>query len=136
MRGATEAINLVASSWGDAHVGKGDEIVITEMEHHSNIVPWQLLAQRTGAVLKAAPLDDRGDVVLEAYEKLFTPRTRIAAVRACIQRAGAPSIRCGRWQISRTAAARLVLVDGAQAVPHLPVDVRAPGHGFLRAIGP
>ena len=79
VRGTTEAINLVAQSFGRVHVGEGDEILITGMEHHSNIVPWQLLCQEKGARLRVAPLDERGDVILEEYEKLLSPRTRLVA---------------------------------------------------------
>jgi cysteine desulfurase/selenocysteine lyase len=123
VRGATEAINLVASSWGATNIRPGDEIVITELEHHSNIVPWQMLAQKTGAVLKAAPLDANGDVMLDAYERLFTPRTRIAAVTHVSNVLGTvnPVRQMADIAHSRGAA---VLVDGAQAVPHLPVNVR------------
>lgn len=122
VRGATEAINLVASSWGGVHVGPGDEIIITEMEHHSNIVPWQMLAQRSGAILKAAPLDNNGDVVPEAYEKLFTPRTRIAAFAHVSNVLGTVNPVRQMADIAHSHGA-VVLVDGAQAVPHLPVDV-------------
>ena len=123
VRGATEAINLVAASWGTAHVEPGDEIVITEMEHHSNIVPWQMLAQKTGAVLRAAPLDDNGDVMLDAYERLFTPRTRIAAIAHVSNVLGTVNPVRQMADIAHRYGA-VVLVDGAQAVPHLPVNVR------------
>jgi len=123
VRGATEAINLVAGSWGGVHVGPGDEIVITELEHHSNIVPWQMLAKRAGAVLKAAPLDNNGDVVLEAYEKLFTPRTRITAFAHVSNVLGTVNPVRHMADIAHSHGA-VVLVDGAQAVPHLPVNVR------------
>jgi len=123
VRGATEAINLVAASWGGLHVGPGDEIVITEMEHHSNIVPWQLLAQRAGATLRAAPLDNNGDVMLDAFERLFTPRTRIAAFAHVSNVLGTVSPVRQMADIAHSRGAA-VLVDGAQAVPHLPVDVR------------
>jgi cysteine desulfurase/selenocysteine lyase len=123
VRGATEAINLAAMSWGLANVRSGDEIVITEMEHHSNIVPWQLLAQKTGAVLKAAPLDANGDVVLDAYERLFTPRTRVAAFTHVSNVLGSVNPVREMADIAHSRGA-VVLVDGAQAVPHLPVNVR------------
>jgi cysteine desulfurase / selenocysteine lyase len=123
VRGATEAINLVAESWGMAHVGPGDEIVITEMEHHSNIVPWQLLAQKTGATLKAAPLDNNGDVMLDAYERLFTPRTRIAAFTHVSNVLGTVNPVRQMADIAHSRGA-VALVDGAQAVPHIPVNVR------------
>lgn len=123
VRGATEGINLVAASWGDAHISPGDEIVITQMEHHSNIVPWQLLAQRTGAVLKAAPLSANGDVILEEYERLFTPRTRIAAFTHVSNVLGTVNPVRQMTDIAHSRGA-VVLVDGAQAVPHVPVNVR------------
>ncbi len=123
VRGTTEAINLVAMSWGTAHVGPGDEIVITEMEHHSNIVPWQMLAQKTGAVLRAAPMDDNGDVMLDAFERLFTPRTRIAAIAHVSNVLGTVNPVRKMADIAHRYGAT-VLVDGAQAVPHLPVNVR------------
>ncbi len=79
-RNATESINLVARAWGDANVRKGDEILITGMEHHSNIVPWQHLCERTGATLKVIPIDDRGDLVMEEFERLLTPRTKMLSI--------------------------------------------------------
>ena len=123
VRGTTEAINLVAASWGTAHVGPGDEIVITEMEHHSNIVPWQMLAQKTGAVLRVAPLNDNGDVMMDAYERLFTPRTRIASIAHVSNVLGTVNPVRQMADIAHRYGA-VVLVDGAQAVPHLPVNVR------------
>jgi cysteine desulfurase / selenocysteine lyase len=124
VRGTTEAINLVAQSYGRARFKPGDEILISAMEHHSNIVPWQLLAQQTGAVLKVIPINDAGELILEAYERLLGPRTRLVSVvhisnalgtinpiRAIIERAHALSVP--------------VLIDGAQAVAHVPVDVQA-----------
>jgi len=80
VRGATEAINLVAQSWGRANVKAGDEIIISALEHHSNIVPWQMLCEQTGAVLRVIPIDDRGELILEHYEKLLNARTRMVAV--------------------------------------------------------
>ena len=79
-RNATESINLVARAWGDANVRAGDEVLITAMEHHSNIVPWQQLCQRTGATLKVAPIDDRGALIVDAFEKLLGPKTKIVAM--------------------------------------------------------
>ena len=87
MRGATEGINLVAQSWGRRNVGAGDEIVITWLEHHANIVPWQQLCAEKGARLRVAPVDDRGQVILEEYEKLLGPRTRLVVVHAGLERA-------------------------------------------------
>ena len=84
MRGTTEAINLVAYAWGGKHLGPGDEIVITHLEHHANIVPWQLLSQRTGAVLKVAPVDDAGNLLLNEFENLLGPKTKLVAATQTI----------------------------------------------------
>jgi len=122
-RGTTEAINLVASSYGQGFRA-GDEILITEMEHHSNIVPWQLLCQRTGAVLKVAPMDGAGELILEEFERLLTPRTRLVAVSHLSNALG--TINPVKELIGMAhAVGAVVLVDGAQAVPHLRVDVQA-----------
>jgi cysteine desulfurase/selenocysteine lyase len=122
-RGTTEAINLVASSFGRRQVGPGDEVLITHLEHHSNIVPWQLLCEERGAVLRVAPVDDRGQLRLDEFEKLLSPRTKIVAVLHVSNTLG--TILPVR-NIVRLAHARgvPVLLDGAQAVPHMPVDVR------------
>jgi cysteine desulfurase/selenocysteine lyase len=129
VRGATEGINLVAQSWGRRHVGKDDEIVTTWLEHHSNIVPWQQLAAEKGARLRVAPIDDRGQIVLDAYEQLFTPRTRIVALAHVSNALGTVTPVEEMVRIAHRHGAR-VLVDGAQAVSHLPVDVRALGADF------
>ncbi|KAA0253425.1 MAG: cysteine desulfurase [Acidobacteria bacterium] len=122
-RGTTEAINLVASSFGSAFVKEGDEVLITGMEHHSNIVPWQLLCERTGARLRVAPLDDRGDVVIEEWERLLSERTRIAAFLWVSNALG--TVNPVRRMVAKAHERGVpVLVDGAQALPHLPVDVR------------
>ncbi|MBI4566474.1 MAG: cysteine desulfurase [Planctomycetes bacterium] len=122
-RGATEAINLVAYAYGRAHVGPGDEILITGMEHHSNIVPWQFLRDEKGAKLQVAPIDDRGELVFEEFERLLTPRTKLVAVAHVSNALGTVN---PIKRIVALAHARgvPVLVDGAQAVPHLTVDVR------------
>ena len=123
-RGTTEGINLVASSYGRRHVGPGDEVLITGLEHHSNIVPWQMLCEEKGARLRVAPLDDEGRVVLEEFERLITTRTRLAAVSHVSNALG--TINPVRRMIELAHARGVpVLVDGAQAVPHLKVDVRA-----------
>src|SRR6266571_6129995 len=123
VRGTTEAINLVAQTYGRAHVGAGDEVLITALEHHSNIVPWQILCGEKGARLRVAPIDDRGDLVLDELERLLTPKTRIVSVadEAKTNKTNNPVRR-----IVQAAHARgiPVLVDGAQAAPHLPIDVR------------
>jgi cysteine desulfurase/selenocysteine lyase len=122
-RGTTEAINLVAYSYG-SRLSPGDEILITELEHHSNIVPWQMLAERTGARLRVAPIDDRGEIILEEFQRLLGPRTRIVAVAHVSNALGTVNPVEEICRLAHTYGAR-VLVDGAQAVPHLAVDVRA-----------
>jgi len=123
VRGTTEAINLVAASYGRSALASGDELLITHMEHHSNIVPWQRLCEQTGAVLRVAPIDDRGELILEEFEKLLTPRTKIAALTHVSNALG--TVNPAR-EIVRMAHERdiPVLLDGAQAVPHLSVDVQ------------
>jgi cysteine desulfurase/selenocysteine lyase len=123
VRGATEAINLVAHSYGRVQVGAGDELLITTMEHHSNIVPWQILCEEKGAQLRVAPINDRGELILEELEKLLGPKTKLVALAHVSNALG--TINPVR-EIVRMAHARNipVLLDGAQAVPHLPVDVR------------
>ena len=124
VRGATEAINLVAQTYGRAHIRAGDEVLITAMEHHSNIVPWQILCEEKGARLRVAPISDSGELMLEEFERLLGPRTKIVAVTHVSNALGTitPVQRiiemAHRWNIP-------VLVDGAQAVPHLKVDVQA-----------
>jgi cysteine desulfurase/selenocysteine lyase len=124
VRGATEAINLVAQSWGRRHIGQGDEIVITWLEHHANIVPWQQLCAETGARLRVAPVDDHGQVRLDEYERLFNSRTRLAAFTQVSNALGTVTPVKEMVEIAHRHGAR-VLVDGAQAVSHLRVDVRA-----------
>jgi len=123
-RGTTESINLVADSFGRRFVEAGDEILVTTMEHHSNIVPWQVLGERTGAVLKSVPLDDDGHLQLDQLEGLITERTRLMAV-TCVSNVTGVVNDLGH--IVRLAHERNVpvLVDGAQAVQHMPVDVQA-----------
>ena len=133
-RGTTEAINLVAQSFGGQRIGAGDEIILSGMEHHSNIVPWQLLAERVGATIKVVPIDDDGALDLDAYAALFGPRTRLVGmvhvsnalgtvnpVRAVVETAHAHGVP--------------VLLDGAQAVAHTPVDVQALGCDFYAFSG-
>lgn len=123
VRGATEAINLVAQTYGRRHVGPGDEIVVTTLEHHSNIVPWQLLAQDRGAILRVVPIDDHGDVILEEYEKLLGARTKIVALSHVSNALGTVLPARTMIEMAHRYNAR-VLVDGAQAVPHQKVDVK------------
>jgi cysteine desulfurase/selenocysteine lyase len=129
VRGTTEAINLVAQSWGRRHVGEGDEVLITTLEHHSNIVPWQLLLEEKRARLSVAPIDSRGAIRIDELEKRLTPRTKLLAIAHVSNALGTVNpIR----EIAALAHAKdiPVLVDGAQAVPRLPVDVRALGADF------
>ena len=124
VRGATEAINLVAATYGRAHVGAGDEVVVSEMEHHSNIVPWQMLCEEKGASLRVIPMTDAGELRLDEYVRLLGPRTRIVAVTHVSNALGTIN---PVEQIVRLAHDRgvPVLIDGAQAVAHMPVDVQA-----------
>jgi cysteine desulfurase/selenocysteine lyase len=123
-RGTTESINLVAQTYGRRHLGPGDEVLVTGLEHHSNIVPWQLLCEEKGAHLRVATLADDGSVRLDEYEALLSPRTKVVAVAHVSNALGTinPVDRMIELARSRGAA---VVVDGAQAVPHLPIDVRA-----------
>ena len=123
VRGATEAINLVAQSWGRAHVGAGDEIVISYLEHHANIVPWQLLAEERGATLRVVPVDDSGQILLAEYRRLLTERTRLVAV-AHVSNALGTIVPLRDVVSAAHDAGACVLIDGAQAVSHLPVDVQ------------
>lgn len=133
VRGTTEAINLVAASYGQ-RLRAGDEILVSEMEHHSNIVPWQLACERSGARLRVAPFDDAGELVPEAFERLLGPRTRLVAVTHVSNALGTinPIRRIVELAHSRGVP---VLVDGAQAVPHLAVDVQALGCDFYAFSG-
>jgi cysteine desulfurase/selenocysteine lyase len=122
-RNVTEAINLVASSWGEPNIGEGDEVVISIMEHHSNIVPWHFLRERHGAVIKWAPVDDEGNFLIEEFEKLLTPRTKLVAIT---QMSNALGTLVPVKDVVRLAHDRgiPVLVDGAQGAVHLPIDVQ------------
>ena len=129
-RGATEAINLVAATYGRRHVGAGDEIVVSAMEHHSDIVPWQMLCEEKGAVLRVIPMNDAGELLLDEYERLLSPRTRIVAV-AYVSNALGTVNPVDRIIALAHAQGVPVLVDAAQAVQHLPVDVQALDCDFL-----
>ena len=124
VRGTTEAINLVAQSYGRKNIGAGDEIIVSELEHHANIVPWQLLAQQTGAVVKVIPINDHGELILEEYVKLLTGKTKFVSVAHVSNSLGTIN---PVEQIIALAHARgvPVLIDGAQSTPHLPVNVSA-----------
>jgi cysteine desulfurase/selenocysteine lyase len=134
LRGTTEAINLVAQSWGRANVGAGDEILITGLEHHSNIVPWQLLCAERGARLVVAPIDDDGVVRMDELERLVGPRTKLVAVAHVSNALGTVNPVREIAAIAHAAGAR-VLVDGAQAVARMPVDVQAIGCDFYALSG-
>ncbi|TQF37293.1 cysteine desulfurase [Bradyrhizobium sp. UNPF46] len=128
-RNATEAINLVASSWGGPNIKEGDEIVISIMEHHSNIVPWHFLRERQGAVIKWAPVDDEGNFLIDEFEKLLTSKTKLVAIT---QMSNALGTIVPVKDVVRIAHARgiPVLVDGSQGAVHLPVDVQDIGCDF------
>ncbi|MGH9857336.1 MAG: aminotransferase class V-fold PLP-dependent enzyme, partial [Acidobacteriota bacterium] len=123
VRGTTEAINLVANSYGRSVLKPGDEIILTAIEHHSNIVPWQLVAEQTGAIIRGIPVNNHGELILEEYDRLLNPRTRIVAVGHVSNALGTIN---PIKQIIRMAhnCGAITLIDGAQAAPHIQVDVR------------
>ncbi len=123
VRGTTEGINLVANSWGNANVGAGDNIIISEMEHHANIVPWQMLCARVGAELRVIPLNPDGTLQLDVVPGLFDPRTRLLAITEVSNVLGTENPLAALIALAHQHGAK-VLVDGAQAVMHHPVDVR------------
>lgn len=124
VRGATEAINLVAQTYGKQNIKKNDEILITAMEHHANIVPWQMLCQQTGAILKVAPMDSKGELIYPEFEALLNKNTRLVAVAHMSNALG--TINPVQQIIAAAHAQNIpVLLDGAQALPHTPVDVQA-----------
>jgi cysteine desulfurase / selenocysteine lyase len=128
-RNATESINLVARAWGDANVRAGDEVLVTGMEHHSNIVPWQQLCARAGATLKVVPIDDRGDLVMEEFERLLSPRTKMVAVVHLSNALGTVNP-VAEITVRAKQAGATVLIDGSQAAYHMAVDVQALGADF------
>lgn len=122
-RGTTESINLVASTFADSQMKEGDEVIVSVMEHHSNIVSWQLQAARKGIVLKVIPMNDRGELLLDEYEKLFSPRTRLISVAHVSNVLG--TINPVKEMIATAHAHGVpVLIDGAQSIPHMPIDVQ------------
>jgi cysteine desulfurase/selenocysteine lyase len=122
-KGTTDSINLVASSLGQTHIKQGDEVIISHLEHHSNIVPWQMLCERTGAVLKVIPMNDRGELIQEEYEKLLSAKTRLVSVNHISNALG--TINPIKDMIAKAhKVGALFLVDGAQSMPHLKVDVQ------------
>ena len=130
VRGTTEAINLVASSFGEQNIRAGDEIILTQMEHHSNIVPWQLLAKKTGAVIVTAPVDEKGELLLGDYERLFTPRTKLVGAAYVSNVLGTVNPVRQMADIAHRQGA-LMLVDGAQSVSHMPINVQVMGADFF-----
>ncbi|WP_144017717.1 cysteine desulfurase [Planktothrix sp. PCC 11201] len=122
-RGTTEAINLVAQTYGRKYIGKGDEILLSTLEHHANIVPWQMLAQETGAVIKVIPVSDSGEILLEEYAQLLTPRTRLVGITQVSNALGTILPVREMTEVAHRHGVR-VLVDGAQAVSHTPVNVQ------------
>ncbi len=133
-RSTSEAINLVRYTWGRAHVGPGDEIILTEMEHHSNLVPWQLLAAEKGARLKFVPIDGQGFLALDEYEHLLSERTKLVALTHQSNVLGTINPIAEMTRQAHAVGAK-VLVDGAQSAPHMPVDVQALGVDFFAFSG-
>lgn len=124
VRGTTEAVNLVANTFGTKFIGEGDEVIITTLEHHANIVPWQLLRERTGAIIRVVPVNDRGELLLDEFAKLLGPRTKLVSVSHVSNALGTINPIEQIIPLAHAAGAR-VLVDGAQSTPHLPVNVQA-----------
>jgi cysteine desulfurase/selenocysteine lyase len=133
-RGTTESINLVMQTWGRTNVGAGDEVLISAIEHHSNIVPWQMLAQEKGATVRVIPVNDEGELLIDEYERMLNPRVKLVAVGHASNALG--TINPLRRIIDAAHAnGSLVLVDGAQGVPHIGVDVQALGADFYAFSG-
>lgn len=130
VRGTTEAINLVAKTWGKKHLGAGDEIVISHLEHHANIVPWQQLCQETGAILKVAPVDDSGQVLLNEYQKLLTSKVKLVSFTQVSNALGTVTPAAEMIVMAQRVGAK-VLLDGAQSVSHMRTDVQALNPDFL-----
>lgn len=133
-RGTTESLNLAATSFGETFLHEGDEVLLTVMEHHSDIVPWQLLRERLGIVIKVVPMNDAGELDLEAYERLFTSRTRLVCVAHVSNVLGTVNPIARMAEVAHAHGAYL-LADGAQSVPHFKVDVQALGCDFLTFSG-
>lgn len=129
-RGTTESINLVAYSFGEAFLKEGDEVILSVMEHHSNIVPWQLLRERKGIVIKVVPMNEAGELDMDAYRALFTPKTRLVSICHVSNVLGTINPAQEIIRIAHDAGAK-VLLDGAQSVPHFPVDVQALDCDFM-----
>jgi cysteine desulfurase/selenocysteine lyase len=123
VRGTTEGINLVAQTYGRKFLQPGDEIILSTLEHHANIVPWQMISRETGAVLRVIPVTDRGEILLEAYQKLLGPRTKLVALTQASNSLGTILPVAEMTRMAKRYNAR-VLIDGAQSVAHLPVNVQ------------
>jgi cysteine desulfurase/selenocysteine lyase len=134
VRGTTEGINLVAQTYGRANVGEGDEVLITHMEHHSNIVPWQMLCQEKKARLEVVPIDDRGDMDMDAFSKLLGPKTKIVSLAHVSNALGTINPVSSVVALAHERGVP-VLIDGAQAAPHLPIDVASLGCDFYTISG-
>lgn len=128
--GTTAAINLVAKSWGKANIGPGDEIILSQMEHHANIVPWQMLRDETGCVLKIAPIDDRGEIIMDEFERLLTNKTKIVSVVWTSNSLGTINPVHKMIELAKSCGAA-TLIDAAQTVAHAPVDVQSLDCDFL-----
>jgi cysteine desulfurase/selenocysteine lyase len=133
-RGTTESINLVAQAWGRANVGEGDEVIISAIEHHSNIVPWQMLCEEKRATLRVIPVNDAGELLIEEYERMLNPRVKIVAVGHASNALGTINP-VKRMAAAAHARGALILVDGAQGVPHMRVDVEDLGVDFYAFSG-
>jgi len=129
-KNATESINLVANSFGRTFLEKGDEVVITELEHHANIVPWQLLREEKGIVLKIAPIDDTGDIIMSEFEKILGPRTKLVAISHMSNVLGTILPVAEITKMAHLVGAK-VLVDGCQSVTHIPIDIQKLGCDFF-----
>lgn len=134
VRGTTEAINLVAYAWGGKHLRPGDEIVITHLEHHANIVPWQMISKQTGAILRVAPVDEAGNLLLGEFEDLLGPRTKLVAATHVSNALGTVTPVHEIVELGHRYGAR-VLIDGAQSIPHIPIDVQSLGADFFAFSG-
>ncbi len=130
VRGATEGINLVAQTFGRANVGPGDEVIISAMEHHSNIVPWQVLCQEKGAHLRVIPINDAGELLLDQYEQLLSPRTKLVSIVHQSNALGTINPMTAIIELAHSKGVP-VLVDGAQSVPHMTIDVQKMGCDFF-----
>jgi len=134
VRGTTEAINLVASTYGRQNVGEGDDVIVSAMEHHSNIVPWQILCEEKGANLKVVPMDENGDLIMEEYDRLLSDRTKIVAIVHLSNALGTINPVKEMFQKAHAVGA-VTLLDGAQSAPHMAIDVRDIDCDFLAFSG-